>query len=382
MNKTYYVGLDVHKEKNSIAYAEAGSRGESIYHGQCGGSVPNTENALRKLAKKLEVPFKSLKVCYEAGPTGFVLARRLIHLGLECVVIAPTKIERKPGEVIKTNKRDAKKIAKVYRNGDVTAVRIPPARDEAVRDVCRARTDAVDDLRRTKQRLKSFLLRNGYRTNKSPNWGPPYMRYLRELVLPDPNQKIVLEGYLQGIESGMERVTELEAQMNQLLEDWEWKPVVEALMAFKGFKVVAAMITISELGDLTRFNHPRQLMAYLGVVPGEDSTGERRRQGSITKCGNSHARWLLIESAQAYRNTPRVSAQLSKRQEGQPRAVKELSWRAQKRLSYRYRRLKARGKRENKVIVAVARELCAFVWELHQLMRDRLPASAETQPTA
>jgi len=378
MNKTYYLGLDVHSEKNAIAYALEGSREQATYYGSCGASVPNTEVTLRRLAKKLGVNFKDLKVCYEAGPTGFVLARRLIHLGLECIVIAPTKTERKPGEKVRTDRRDAKKLAKLFRNGDLTAVYIPPASDEAVRDVCRARTDAVDDLSRTKLRLKAFLLRNGYRP-QGANWSQKYMRYLRELVLADPNQKIVLEEYLQAIDTGIERVARLEAKMFALLEEWEWKPVVEALMAFKGFKEVAAMITISELGDLTRFQHPRQLMGFLGLVPSEETTGTRRRQGGITKCGNSHARWLLIESAQAYRSSPKVSANLSKRQEGQSGAVKELSWRAQNRLSGRYRRLKARGKRENKVIVAVARELCAFIWELHQLMRDRLPASDSTQ---
>ena len=378
MNKTYYIGLDVHSEKTAIAYALEGSRDEATYYGKCGGSVPNTEVTLRRLAKKLGVNFKDLKVCYEAGPTGFVLARRLIHLGLECVVIAPTKTERKPNEKVRTDRRDAKKLAKLFRNGDLTPVYIPPASDEAVRDVCRARTDAVDDLTRTKQRLKAFLLRNGYRP-QGANWSQKYMRYLRELVLADPNQKIVLEEYLQAIDTGIERVARLEAKMFDLLEEWEWKPVVVALMAFKGFKEVAAMITISELGDLTRFKHPRQLMGFLGLVPSEDTTGTRRRQGAITKCGNSHARRLLIESAQAYRSSPKVSANLSKRQEGQSRAVKELSWRAQNRLSSRYRRLKLRGKRENKVIVAVARELCAFVWELHQIMSDRLPASDPTQ---
>ena len=374
MNKSYYIGLDVHSEKNAIAHALEGSREEATYYGKCGGSVPNTEVTLRRLAKKLGVNFKDLKVCYKAGPTGFVLARRLIHLGLECIVIAPPKTERKPGEKVRTDRRDAKKLAKLLRNGDLTPVYIPPASDEAVRDVCRARTDAVDDLTRTKQRLKAFLLRNGYRP-QGANWSQKHMRYLRELVLADGNQKIVLEEYLQAIDTGIERVARLEAKMFELLEGWEWKEVADA---FKGFQVVAAMITISELGDLTRFKHPRQLMGFLGLVPSEDSTGTRRRQGAITKCGNSHARWLLIESAQAYRNTPKVSAKLSKRQEGQSGAVKALSWRAQDRLSGRYRRLKLRGKRENKVIVAVARELCAFIWELHQLMGDDLPASTQT----
>ena len=376
MNTTYYIGLDVHKDSVAIAFALEGSREEATYYGTCRGSVQNTERTLRKVARKLEVEFRDLKVCDEAGPTGFVLARRLIHLGVECIVIAPTKTERKPGERIKTDKRDARKLAKLFRNGDLTAVRIPPASDEAVRDVCRARTDAVEDLSRSKQRLKSFLLRNGYRPT-APSWSAAYMRYLRDLVLPDGNQKIVLEEYVHAIEAGMERVERLEVKMRELLEGWEWAPIARALMAFKGFKEVAAMITISELGDLTRFKHPRQLMAFLGLVPSEETTGTKRRQGALTKCGNAHARWLLIESAQAYRNQPKVSALLSKRQEGQPREVKELSWRAQNRLSRRYRRLKARGKQENKVIAAVARELCAFVWELHQILRDRLPSRTD-----
>jgi transposase len=311
-----------------------------------------------------------------------VLARRLIHLGVECVVIAPTKTERKPGEKIKTDRRDAQKLAKLFRNGDLTTVRVPPASDEAVRDVCRARTDAVDDVKRAKQRLLSFLLRNGYNYQDGTNWTQKHMNYLRHLVLPDAVQKIVLEEYVQGVDAGVERVARLETRMRELLEEWEWKPVVVALMAMKGFQLVAAMITISELGDLTRFAHPRQLMAFLGLVPSEDSSGNRRRQGAITKCGNSHARWLLIESAQAYRNSPKVSAGLSQRQEGQPGPIKELSWRAQNRLHRRYIKLKARGKQENKVKVAVARELCAFVWELHQIMRDRLPASNQTQPAS
>ena len=186
MNNTYYIGLDVHKESIAIAYALGGSRKEATYHGSCGGSNLAAERALRTLAKKLEVRFKDLKVCYEAGPTGFVLARRLRQLGLECVLMSPSKTERKPNEKIKTDKRDAKKIAKLFRNGDITEVRVPPALDEAVRDVCRARTDASDDLSRAKQRLNSFLLRNGIRYSGKARWTPAHMRYLRELALPVP----------------------------------------------------------------------------------------------------------------------------------------------------------------------------------------------------
>ncbi len=365
MNTTYYIGLDVHKDSMAIAYAEEGERKDAIYHGSCGGSNPAAEGALRKLAKKLGVGFKDLKVCYEAGPTGFVLARRLLHLGLECVVMSPSKTERKPNEKVRTDKRDAKKIAKLYRNGDITEVRVPPALDEAVRSICRARTDASDDLSRTKQRLNSFLLLNGYRYTGKSRWTAAHMRYLRDLTMPDPYMSITLEECIQAVDTGIERVERITKRLKDILPQWEWAPMVMALMACKGFQEVAAMTIIAELGDLRRFDHPRKLMSYLGLVPGEDSTGTRRRQGSITKCGNSHACWMLVECSQHYRKAPKISSTLSKRQEGQPKEVKGLAWRMQNRLYDRYVRLKARGKREQKAIVAIARELCGFIWELH-----------------
>jgi transposase len=377
MKKTYYIGLDVHKDSIAIAYTWEGSRSAATYHGQCGGSNLAAERALRALAKKLGVGFKDLKVCYEAGPTGFVLARRLRQLGLECVLMSPSKTERKPNEKVKTDKRDAKNIAKLYRNGDITEVRVPPALNEAVRDVCRARTDASNDLSRAKQRLNSFLLRNGIRYSGKARWTPAHMRYLRELALPCAVQKIVLEEYIQAIDSNLERVERLADRMKQLLPDWEWKPVVEALMACKGFQEVAAMTVISELGDLRRFDHPRKLMAFLGLVPDEHSTGTKRRQGAITRCGNSHARWMLVECSQHYRKSPKVSAVLARRQEGQDKEVRELSWRMQNRLHKRYVKLRARGKRDNKVIVAIARELCGFIWELQNKLNLPIPTATD-----
>ena len=329
MTDTYYIGLDVHKETIAIAYARGGTRDDAVYHGQCGGSVLAAERALRKLADKLNVGFHDLKVCYEAGPTGFVLARRLIRYGLECVVMSPSKTERKPNEKIKTDRRDACKIARNHRNGDITEVRVPPVLDEAVRDVCRARTDASDDLSRAKQRLNAFLLRNGFNYSGKSNWTPAHMRYLRELVMPHDAHKIVLEEYMQAIDTGIERVARLVERMKQLLEGWEWEPVVRALMACKGFQEVAAMTVISELGDLRRFEHPRALMSFLGLVPGEDSSGPRHRQGSITKCGNSHCRWMLVECAQHFRKAPKVGSALTTRQQGQGKEVKALSWRMQ-----------------------------------------------------
>jgi len=379
MKTIYYIGLDVHKETVAIAHIKSTSRSKAILYGTCGGSNAAVERALRKLAKQLRVKFQDLKVCYEAGPTGFVLGRRLIQLGVECVLCSPSKTERKPGEKVKTDKRDAQKLAKLFKNGDITLVRIPPVLDEAVRDVCRARTDAVDDLVRSKQRLNSFLLRNGYRYSGKSNWTPAHMRYLRELTMPTDAQKIVLEDYIQAIDLNQSRVDQLKEKLVNLLEDWEWKPVVKALMGCKGFQEVAAITTISELGDLRRFDNPRKLMAFLGLVPSEHSSGGKRRQGSITKCGNSHARWMLIECAQHFRKPPKVSAALTTRQIGLTTEVKELSWRMQNRLNKRYVKLKLRGKNENKSIVAVARELVAFIWELQNKCSLEMPAESEAK---
>ena len=376
MKKQYYIGLDVHKETVAIAYSHSRSRSEAVYYGTCGGSNPAVERALRKLAKQLEVKLQELKVCYEAGPTGFVLARRLIQLGLECILCSPSKTERKPGEKIKTDKRDAQKLAKLFKNGDITHVRIPPESDEAVRDLCRARTDAVDDLSRSKQQLNSFLLRNGFKYSGKSRWTPAHMRYLRALTMPNDTLKLVLEAYMQAIDLNESRVAQLKENLIELLENWEWKPVVKALMGCKGFQEVAAMTIISELGDLRRFDNPRKLMAFLGLVPSEHSSGSTRRQGSITKCGNSHARWMLIESAQHFRRSPQVSAALTTRQIGLTTEVKELSWRMQNRLHKRYVKLKMRGKHENKCIVAIARELVAFIWELQNKCSLEMPAES------
>ncbi|WP_226895674.1 IS110 family transposase [Luteolibacter marinus] len=286
MKTTYFIGLDAHKDSIAIAHALGGSRAQAVYHGTCGGSITAIEAALRKLAKKLGVAFRDLKVCYEAGPTGFVIARRLVRLGLDCVVMAPTKTTRKPNEKVKTDKRDAIKIAREFRNGDIVEVRVPPSADQAIRDVARARTDASDDLTRAKQRLKSFLLCNGHRYSGSATWSGPHMNYLRGLSLADPAQQVVLEEYLLAIEHCRLRLDRLVQKMIELLAAWEWKPVIDALMAFKGFKEVAAMTIVAELGDLRRFTNPRSLMSFLGLVPGEHSSGTKRHQGAITKCGN------------------------------------------------------------------------------------------------
>jgi len=371
-----YIGLDAHKASNVVAVAFEGRKEVELY-----GNLPSDLKAfiagLRRLMKKYEVKREDLALCYEAGPTGFVLARRLRELGFEVEVVAPSLIPIRASDRIKTDRRDARKLAGLFRAGELTFVHVPDSHDEVIRDVCRARTDAVDVQTRSRQQLGALLLRNGYHYTGLSNWTEAHMRYLRELVLPNRAQKTVLEEYLQRIDSAVAQVARIEESMELLLKDWPRQRFVEALQGFRGFQRVASMTITSELGNLLRFKHPRQLMAYMGLVPGEQSSGGRRRQGSITKSGNSHARWMLVEVAQHYRMPPKVSKELSVRQEHLSRDVREVSWRAQNRLHRRFTRLTLRGLHHNKVTVAIARELTAFIWELARIVdREGRPVPA------
>jgi transposase len=357
-----YIGLDVHKDSITIAIAPAGPQNEIRLYGTISNDLHALEKALARIRQAH--PGARLEVAYEAGPCGFGIARRLRQLDIPCLVAAPSLIPKPPGAPFKTDKRDARTIARLLRAGELVAVYVPEPTDEAIRDLCRARTDAIDDQRRCRLRLKSFLLRHGYRYQGKANWSQAHMRYLRELVLPHPAMKAILEEYLQGIEAAHERVGRLEQSMESLLPGWRLQPAVAALMAFRGFQQVAAMILVSELGDIHRFAHPRQLMTYLGLVSVEDSSGPRQRLGRISRCGNGHARWLITECAEHYVLPPKVSKELARRQEGQPRHVRELSWKAQNRLHLRFNRLLARRLPRNKAKVAVGRELCGFLWAL------------------
>ena len=374
-----YLGLDVHAENIAVAIAEAGRDGEVRNYGE----IPNTFHSVEKLMRKLGHPNKELRVCYEAGPCGFVLARFLKKKGIACDVIAPSLTPKGSGDKIKTDRRDARMLARLHRAGELTAVHVPDERDEAIRDLCRARTDAVQDQRSVRHQLKAFLLRNGYRYGEKTSWSAAHMRYLRELILPHSAMKIVLEEYLQCIDAAAERIERLEVHMKALLDEWHMKPVVLALMGFKGYQTVAAMITVSEIGDIHRFPHPRQLMAYLGLVPSESSSGGSRAQGTITKCGNGHLRWIFNECAQHYRLPPKISQELTTRQEAIPKAYRrqviEISWRCQNRLHERGRKLAARGKTRQKAQIAMARELSAFVWEV---MKAVMPKADGTQATS
>ena len=355
-----YVGLDVHKDTTVIAVADSGRTGEVRLYGEISSDL----GALEKVLRRLGGEGVTLHVVYEAGPTGFVVYRRLQQLGLECIVVAPTKTPQEKGLRQKTDRRDALLLARLHRAGELTAIHVPDAVDESVRDLTRARADAVHDLTRAKQRLKSFLLRQGYRYSGKANWSEAHQRYLRELVLPLPALKAVLEEYLLAIDQATQRVVRLEELFVVQVPLWRMYPAVEALMCLRGFQLTAAAVLVAELGDVRRFAHPQHVMAFLGLVPRESSTGNTRRLGSITKAGNAHARWILIEAVQHAFLPPKVSAPLALRQKDQPTAFRELSWKVQVRLHKRGWHLLHRGVMKAKVTVALARELAGFIWDL------------------
>lgn len=375
----HYIGLDVHADSITIAIAEEGRDGEVRLYGK----IAHDLHVIDKVFAKLGHPNVEMRVCYEAGPCGFVLARHFQRKKIECVVIAPSLIPKGSGDRVKTDRRDALALARLHRAGELTAVHIPDSRDEAVRDLCRARTDAVRDRRACRFQLKAFLLRNGYRYKEGTSWTDKHLNYLRGLTFPHPAMRTVLEEYLMAITAAEERIERIEAAMEQQLKDWHMEPAVRALMGMRGFRIIAAMIVVSELGDVHRFDHPRQLMAYVGLVGSEDSSGEKKRQGSITKAGNSHLRWIFNECAQHYRLDPGVSENLSKRQAQIDKKVRkkvcEISWKCQQRLFARGNQLGARKKMRQKVQIALARELCGFVWAV---LRVATPTGTSATLTA
>lgn len=361
-----YVGLDVHKDKTTVAIAEGDRTGEVRAYGEISSDLVTTEKALRKIKGEHGV----LHVAYEAGPTGFVLYRRLQQLGFECIVVAPSRTPQPKGGRQKTNRRDALQLARLHRAGELTGIHVPDAVDESLRDLTRARSDAARDLKRAKQQLKSFLLRQGFHYQGKANWSEAHQRYLRELTLPLPALKSVLEENLLAVTAAAERVTRHEELLAAQVPQWRLYPAVQALMCFRGFQLVAAAMLVAELNDVRRFAHPRGLMAFLGLVPREESTGEARHLGAITKAGNAQARWILIEAVQAALNPPKVSAALALRQKDQPTLYRTIAWKAQVRLHKRGWHLLRRGVMKAKVNVALARELAGFVWDLLRQVPD------------
>lgn len=366
-----YVGFDVHKEKTSLALADPGATGEIRSCGEVATTQVALERTLRKLAKARGVAMGEIHVCYEAGGCGMWIARMLVRLKVRCTVVAPSLIPSKAGDRVKTDKRDAIKLVRLLRAGELTAVHIPDETDEAIRDLCRARVDAMDDLRRAKNRLLAMLRRLGFRYTGKTHWTEAHKRYLRDLRLPFACHRIIMEELIGQIDQLVARIERLEGHMELMCAEWVKKPVVEAIMTLRGFRIIAAMTVVSELGDFVRFTHPKQLMSYLGLTPGEHTTGGKRKQGSITKCGNSHLRWMLVECATHYQAQPRVSSALSMRQEGQPRWLREISWKAQNRLHLRFTKLRQRLMHHNKIKVTVARELAGVLWEIGVKMQTQ-----------
>ncbi len=357
---TLFIGMDSHKDSISVAYAPDERTAEVIFVGRIG-----TRNSdIDKLVRRMQSKARELIFVYEAGPCGYSLYRYLTKKGYQCYVVAPSLIPRKSGDRIKTDHRDAIQLARLMRSGDLTSVYVPRSEDEAIRDLSRAREDAIHDLKAAKARLKSFLLRLDIRYDGTANWGKAHLRWLSKITCPTQAQKTVFQEYIQAISQHTERLDHIMVELHEIAENWRLYPFVEAYQALRGVKFIVALTVAAELGDITRFDNPRQLMAFLGLIPSEHTSGSKRRLGSITKTGNSHVRRVLIEGAWAYRHPAKVSPAIRARLESLPLSIQNIAWKAQLRLCKRYRRLVARGKNKNKVVTAIAREVAAFMWAI------------------
>ena len=371
-DSTLFVGLDVHKDSITTAYALDSGEVEVL------GKTGTTQIEIDRLCKRLQSKARHVTIVYEAGPCGYGLQRRLVAKGFDCMVCAPSLIPRKPGERVKTDRRDAIKLTRSLRAGDLTAVHVPTVEDEAFRDLARTWAGARDDLKRARQHLKSFLLSHGVRYTGTANWGPAHRRWISALSFDSEWQDLAFTELRRTIEDRLAQCQRLETALRQAVQHWRFYPAVLALQAMRGIQFTSAVGLLSELGDLTRFAHPRQLMAWVGVTPSEYSSGSKRRQGSISKTGNSYARKLLVESAWSYRHTAKVSPEIQRRHEGLPKVIIDRAWDAQLRLCRRYRKLVARGKNANVAIIAVARELAGFIWDIGRLGMAQAGSTTES----
>lgn len=369
-----YVGLDVHKETIVAAVAREGrGKPESL------GTIANRPKEVAKFVERLSREFggEVLLYCYEAGPCGYVLHRQLEEMGQECHVVAPSKIPKKPGERIKTDRRDARKLARQLRSGDLTAVWVPGEEQEAMRDLARARNDFKIQEKKARQQLSAFMLRHGHSwPGNKTRWTKGHFEWLETRKFPHAWQQVVLQEYIEAVKAAKKRVADITREMKMALEHWSMAPVVYSLMALRGVDMVSAMGILAELGDLTRFDSPKQLMGFLGLVPSVHASGPTKREGGITKTGNSRARRLLIEAAWAYRFPARRTAHIKRKSKNASEEAKEISWKAQKRLCGRYRSLVFSGKNTKQANVAVARELAGFVWDVARVEMAKFEAPA------
>jgi transposase len=359
-SSTLYVGMDVHKASIAVASVaqEHGTEVVSL------GTVGTRQCDLDTLIRQLQSKSPQRVFVYEAGPCGYWLYRSLMKKGDVCWVVAPSMIPKKAGDRVTTDRRDAMQLARLMRSGDLTPVYVPAVDDAAIRDLSRAREDTLRDRKAAKLRLKAFLLRHAIRSTGRANWSPAHLRWLSEVRCPTPAQQIVFQAYVQTVTEQTARLPRLEQALHEQVHTGRWAPVVEALQALRGVQFTVAVTTVAELGDLTRFDNPRQLMHYRGLTPSEYSSGGRRQQGGMTKTGKTHACRALVEGAWAYRSPAKVSRHLQLRLEKLPTAIQAISWKAQVRLCTQYRQLMAKGKNANQVVVAIARELRAFMWAI------------------
>lgn len=360
MKRVVYVGLDVHKDSITIAVAREGREPADTWR-----TIPYDGVRLEKVFKALVRKGEELRVCYEAGPTGFGLCRRLREAGIDCVVVAPSLVPGKAGDRVKTDRRDARKLAHFLRSGDLTAVYVPDEAVEAIRDLERARDDAKRAERVARHQLSKFLLRHD-RHWEGTTWTVRHRDWIRSQEFAYPAQQRVLEDYLKAVEDLAERVARLTDVVEALVEETVLAPLVKALQAFRGISTVSAVTIAAEVGDLRRFATAGQFMSYVGLIPSEDSTGKRRHQGRITRCGNAHLRRIVVEAAWHYRHVPLMSKELRRRNQGVATGVQRIAWEAQKRLNKRLYHLVYAGKSTQKAVIAVARELAGFVWAVGQ----------------
>jgi transposase len=357
-NDITWVGLDAHKKTVAIAMRLPYEKQAVEWQ------EPNTAEAIRRLARRVqrEAPGE-VRCCYEAGPTGYTLQRQLNAAGVACVVVAPSLTPVKPGSRIKTDRRDARKLAELFSAGLLTEVHPPSESDEALRDLCRCRDDVRIDLGRARHRMSKFLLRRFLIYNQTKHhWGTRHLAWLRALRFDDRASQATFESYLLAIDQLDERLRQIEATLAELALQEPYRDPVAWLRCFRGIDTVTAVTLVAELHDFRRFHSPRALMAYLGLVPSEHSSGDTERRGPITKTGNRHVRRLLVEAAWHHRHKPRITGPLKKRREGQPTRILAISDRAQERLYHRWISMTLRGKAQPKIVVALARELAGFIW--------------------